>query len=77
MEQGDAQLRKFLRLDQEYNAELERLYNTPAPEVVPIGVPGAQMPSEISGHKTVFHGDKNKVNRFPPYTARNARSSAR
>ncbi|KAG8883680.1 hypothetical protein FRB98_002870 [Tulasnella sp. 332] len=60
VEQGDAQLRKFLRLDQVYNADVERLYNTPAPEVVPIGVPGAQMPSEITGHKTVFHGDKNK-----------------
>ncbi|KAG9000054.1 hypothetical protein FRB94_005683 [Tulasnella sp. JGI-2019a] len=60
VEQGEAQLRKFLRLDEAYNADVERLYNTPAPEVVPIGVPGVQMPSEISGHKTVFHGPKDK-----------------
>lgn len=54
-------MRKFLRLDEEYNEELERAWNTPAPEVVPIGVPGVQKPSEISGHQTAWHGPKDKV----------------
>ncbi|KAG8929573.1 hypothetical protein FRC01_004107 [Tulasnella sp. 417] len=60
VEAGDHVMRKFLRLDEEYNEELERVWNTPAPEVVPIGVPGVQKPSEISGHQTVWHGPKDK-----------------
>ncbi|KAG9043737.1 hypothetical protein FS837_009163 [Tulasnella sp. UAMH 9824] len=60
VEAGDHVMRKFLRLDEEYNEELERAWNTPAPEVVPIGVPGVQKPSEISGHQTVWHGPKDK-----------------
>ncbi|KAG8911323.1 hypothetical protein FRC00_006698, partial [Tulasnella sp. 408] len=60
VEAGDHVMRQFLRLDEEYNEELERAWNTPAPEVVPIGVPGVQKPSEISGHQTVWHGPKDK-----------------
>jgi hypothetical protein len=60
-------MRKFLRMDEEYDEELERPWNTPAPEVVPIGVPGAYLPSEISGHKTVMHGDLNKVGVEPTF----------
>lgn len=61
VEQGDAAVRKFLRMDDEYNADADRFWATPAPDVVPIGVPGVQRPSEITGHKTVFHGPKDKV----------------
>lgn len=48
-------------MDEDYNADVERWWATPAPDVVPIGVPGVQRPSEISGHQTVWHGPKDKV----------------
>ncbi|KAG8963331.1 hypothetical protein FRC05_004768 [Tulasnella sp. 425] len=60
VEAGDHVMRKFLKLDEEYNEDVDRFWNTPAPEVVPIGVPGVQKPSEISGHETVWHGPKDK-----------------
>ncbi|KAG8899525.1 hypothetical protein FRB99_006591 [Tulasnella sp. 403] len=63
VERGDPALRKFLRLDEEYNPDVDRPWITPAPEAVAIGVPGAQLPSEISGHKPVFHNDNKPIDK--------------
>ncbi|KAG8936515.1 hypothetical protein FRC02_001481 [Tulasnella sp. 418] len=58
----NGQIEVFLKVKDPYDHEVERIFATPAPEVKPIGVPGAQAPSEITGHKPSFApGGKNKA----------------